>query len=542
MPRRHPSSSPLLSPPVLIILLPIITFLFLFCTIPPFLSLTSQILRPTISVKKSWDSLNVFLVVFAILCGIFAKRNDDGSPAEEDPIQNASDQLNNSIAANNTTNTAEAEVLLPQQWFGFSERPPETNGGRLRRSSSSYPDLRQLGQQSSWESGDHSKSQFRFFDDLEINNTTYHRTPPPVSRQSRSREYSDVIKEIPVDTFVLRSSPPPPPQSPAPPPPPPPPLRHQNPRRAYETVRRRDHKKEKVPNTNNVIVNEAQQFEQVRSPPPTPPPPPPPRPAASPSPMRIRPEHKRRKSNVKKEIAMVWASVLSNQRKRKKKQKPTSTIDIYDTATHSPPEQGMSKAKKVHSVSNPPAPPPPPPRSTLRKQKSWSAIFPPAPSTPPPQPPQTPSPRRASAASGRPPLPTKTNSYLSEENVNSGCQSPLIPGAPPLPPFKMPEMKFYVRGDFVKIQSAQSSRCGSPELEDVDATPGKEEESESKSQSESQSRVNVMDGRDGGGSGGPSVFCPSPDVNTKADNFIARLRDEWRLEKMNSMREKKKMA
>ncbi|KAL6274444.1 hypothetical protein ACE6H2_025136 [Prunus campanulata] len=581
MPRRHPSSSPLLSPPVLIILLPIITFLFLFCTIPPFLSLTSQILRPTISVKRSWDSLNVFLVVFAILCGIFAKRNDDGSPAEEDPIQNASDQLNNSIAANNTTNTSEAEVLLPQQWFGFSERPPETSGGRLRRSSSSYPDLRQLGQQSSWESGDHSKSQFRFFDDFEINNTTYHRTPPPVSRQSRSREYSDVIKEIPVDTFVLRSSPPPPPQSPAPPPPPPPPLRHQNPTRAYETVRRRDHKKEKVPNTNNVIVNEAQQFEQVRSPPPTPPPPPPPRPAASPSPMRIRPEYKRRKSNVKKEIAMVWASVLSNQRKRKKKQKPTSTIDIYDTATHSPPEQvregggegeyyytrpppsqpppppppppphsvfhnlfkkGMSKAKKVHSVSNPPAPPPPPPRSTLRKQKSWSAIFPPAPSTPPPQPPQTPSPRRASAASGRPPLPTKTNSYLSEENVNSGCQSPLIPGAPPLPPFKMPELKFYVRGDFVKIQSAQSSRCGSPELEDVDATPGKEEESESKSQSESQSRVNVMDGRDGGGSRGPSVFCPSPDVNTKADNFIARLRDEWRLEKMNSMREKKKMA
>ncbi|ONH97659.1 hypothetical protein PRUPE_7G204200 [Prunus persica] len=514
MPRRHPSSSPLLSPPVLIILLPIITFLFLFCTIPPFLSLTSQILRPTISVKKSWDSLNVLLVVFAILCGIFAKRNDDGSPAEEDPIQNASDPLNNSIAANNTTNTSEAEVLLPQQWFGFSERPPETRGGRLRRSSSSYPDLRQLGQQSSWESGDHSKSQFRFFDDFEINNTTYHRTPPPISRQSRSREYSDVIKEIPVDTFVLRSSPPPPPQSPAPPPPPPPPLRHQNPRRAYETVRRRDHK-EKVPNTNSVIVNEAQQFEQVRSPPPTPPPPPPPRPAASPSPMRIRPEHKRRKTNVKKEIAMVWASVLSNQRKRKKKQKPPSTRDIYDTATHSPPEQ-----------------------------QSWSAIFPAAPPTPPPKPPQTPSPRSASASSGRPPLPTKTNSYLSEENVNSGCQSPLIPGAPPLPPFKMPELRFCVRGDFVKIQSAQSSRCGSPELEDVDATPGKEEESESKSQSESHSRVNVMDGRDGGGGGGggPSVFCPSPDVNTKADNFIARLRDEWRLEKMNSMREKKKMA
>lgn len=81
------------------------------------------------------------------------------------------------------------------------------------------------------------------------------------------------------------------------------------------------------------------------------------------------------------------------------------------------------------------------------------------------------------------------------------------------------------------------------DVDDVDASPRKEEDLKSKS--EVQSKVNVMDTGDGGGGGSSggrsSVFCPSPDVNTKADNFIARLRDEWKLEKMNSMRQKKKM-
>jgi Wiskott-Aldrich syndrome protein len=35
-----------------------------------------------------------------------------------------------------------------------------------------------------------------------------------------------------------------------------------------------------------------------------------------------------------------------------------------------------------------------------------------------------------------------------------------------------------------------------------------------------------------------SIFCPSPDVNAKAATFIARLRGEWRLQKLNSIKEK----
>lgn len=107
--------------------------------------------------------------------------------------------------------------------------------------------------------------------------------------------------------------------------------------------------------------------------------------------------------------------------------------------------------------------------------------------------------------------------------MNSGAQSPLtiIPPPPPPPPFKMPDFKFVARGDFVRIRSARSSRCSSPDLEDVDVMS-----------------IKSSDLGDGTDSIGPSLSCPSPDVNIKADSFIARLKDEWRLEKMNSLREK----
>ncbi|XP_004288965.1 PREDICTED: pollen-specific leucine-rich repeat extensin-like protein 1 [Fragaria vesca subsp. vesca] len=546
MPRHHrSSSSPLLSPPVLIILLPTVILLFLIYAIPPFLSLTSHILQPTVSVKKSWDSLNVFLVIFAILCGVFARKHDDAGEGLPDPdhhhvhIHNA----NSDPLLDRTTSSPQSESSVlhvpQQQWFGYSERtsrmydttpvktPENVSGdGRLRRRSS-YPDMRQV--ESLWETLDDTKSQFRFFDDFEISNYKTHRHYKETT--------SDDVKEIKVDTFVLQPSPTPPP-----PPPPPPPRREKQ--RTYETVGRRS--KEKV---------EEVKFEEVRSTPP--PPPPPPSTVAPPSPMRVRSDQKhgrleRRKSNVKKEIAMVWNSVLSNQRKRKRKQK--ATRNIYDTAatTEPPPEQSQppppppppppssvfhnlfkkgSKTKKVHSVPTAPPPPPPLPEVSVRthQTRSRSTLPPPAPPTPPRPPPSAHSRRR-------PPLPTKPSTSYEVDNVNSGCQSPLIPIPPPPPPFKMPAMKFFVKGDFVKIRSAQSSRSASPEPEEVVADhalpAGKEE-------STTTSTVNVTDGGDGAGRASPSVFCPSPDVNTKADNFIARLRDEWRLEKINSLREKK---
>lgn len=512
MPRRgRSSSSPILSPPLLIVLLPIIALAFLFFAVRPFLSLTSHVLRPN-TVKKSWDSLNIFLVLFAILCGIFARKNDDGLPQEE---------TNAASSASNKTNEGEEEQSTSQQWFRYSETKiddnphvwapasPATGVTRLKRSSSSYPDLRQ---ESLWEMGD-DRFQSRFFDDFDINKYQ--------SLRPRNDPEEPEIKVIPVDTFSLRSSPsqPPPPKSPPPPPPPPtpPPAVHHKPERTYRTVRRKD-----------------EDTESTKTRPPPPPPPIPP-----PSPARIRTEHKhgkseRRKSNFKKELTMAWSS-LYNQRKRKKKQ--IKTKNVVDEPVQSPAEPILhtrpppppppppsvfhslfrkgSKSKKVHSVSTPPPPPPPPPpvkpsRSSERKI---------------PAPPPEPSRRRSSKFSNasRPPLPTRANTW--DENVNVvGGRISVIPMPPPPPPFKMPEMRFAVRGGFVKVRSAQSSRCGSPELEDDDAN-----------KESLDGTVNAMDGAG-------SVFCPSPDVNVKAETFIARLRDGWKLEKMNSLREKENMG
>ncbi|KAJ7979294.1 Hydroxyproline-rich glycoprotein family protein [Quillaja saponaria] len=118
MPRRGSSSSiPYLSPPLLIILLPIVTLIVLFLAIPSFLSVTSHLLRPITSVKRSRDSFNIFLVLFAILCGIFAKRNDDGSSARDDVSP---------ISSNGTNQERqEREFVVSKQWFGvFGEQDP----------------------------------------------------------------------------------------------------------------------------------------------------------------------------------------------------------------------------------------------------------------------------------------------------------------------------------------------------------------------------------------------------------------------------------
>jgi Wiskott-Aldrich syndrome protein len=86
-------------------------------------------------------------------------------------------------------------------------------------------------------------------------------------------------------------------------------------------------------------------------------------------------------------------------------------------------------------------------------------------------------------------------------------------------------MKFVVRGDFVKIRSNQSSRSTSPEREHIDV-----EVSETTTVTNAVMNHNVDESE--------SFICPSPDVNAKAATFIARLRGEWRLQKLNSIKEK----
>ena len=534
------SSPPLLSPPLLIILLPILTITLLFLTVPPLLSATTNLLQHTSSVKTSWNSLNILLVVLAILFGVFARRNDDEEPSTphqttNNAIPDQNDTFRRNSLSSEGTGTSGYES---QQWFGFSseeskvfdetsnrllQSPVISGVTRMRRSSSSYPDLRQM------ETGDNSYK-FRFFDDYEIEK--HFRSPARATfsvsdhriRLPEEKEEQVHVKEIPVDTFEVRPSSSSPVKSTIPPPPAPPPpvsaLHHPN------QIHRR------VESSNEITKVEDPEFTRINTPPAvttvTPPP--------SPPRLSVKTRSERKKSNVKREIAMVWASVLSNQRKRKKKQKPKndhnnhydSVEELKDNATappvtmtpppppppppsvfHSIFRKSNGKSKKIHSV---PAPPPPSSKRSSRPKKQ----IPPPPPTPPPA--QS---RRRSHT--KPPLPNKSSNFINEtvETFNAGSQSPLIPVPPPLPPFKMPAMKFAVRGDFVKIRSNQSSRSTSPEREHIDVEV-----------TETIAVVNHSSDVTG------PVFCPSPDVNAKAATFIARLRGEWRLQKLNSIKEK----
>nr|GLL27787.1 hypothetical protein DM860_005488 [Ipomoea trifida] len=308
--RRRQPPSPIINPVVLILLVPILAIIVIFFLVPPFLSHTTHFLRPS-SVKKSWDSLNILLVVFAILCGVFARRNDDVPSADSAGVER------------DVPRVSAVEYSGRKVYDSGPTGVPETGNSRLRRSSSSYPDLRQV---QGWETGE---NRYRFFDDFEVN-----------LYRSAAAEYD---------------------------------------------------------------------------------------------------RHRQRRSEA---------------------------------------ERGET-AEPLH---------------------------------------------RPSSAARKPPIASRTTRNYYDENLNSGAQSPLIPKPPPLPPFRMPENKFVARGDFVRIRSNHSSRCSSPEIEDVDVMSVKSEQT------------------DGEDAIGAPVYCPSPDVNSKADKFIARLRDEWRLEKMNSLREKRKLG
>nr|XP_016497650.1 PREDICTED: formin-like protein 20 [Nicotiana tabacum] len=590
--RRQPPSPPIINPVILILLLPILTILILFFLVPPFLSHTTQILRPN-SVKKGWDSFNILLVVFAILCGVFARKNDDNS-ADNSTV--STNQRNRIVSTSETSADDRRQSISNDQWFEQSVEKAynfapiglhETGVNRLRRSSSSYPDLRQVPQ---WETGENHS---RFFDDFGVNfsrSTAAAEYESHRPRRSESQREESDIKVIPVDTFETRSSPPE--QSPSPEKPTvssskPPPANLKR-RRSFHSVPRKD-KVQMQSNEADVKLNEKQEPSPPTSLPSSPPL------TEQPSPPVEKPQKLQRRKSGTKELATAIAS-LYNQSKKKKKR--TKKRDIFESVSDSPPSKSVlppptpppppppppskvfqnlstaapppppppppnsifnnlfktgSKSKRFHKTSSstppPPPPPPPPPSSILNnlfKHGTTSRRFKSTPPPPPPPPPQAhvssrrrktsthsqppmqqpEPPRRRSSYSSKPPLPTRPVTSYYDDNLNNGSQSPLIPMPPPPPPplFKMREMKFVPSSDFFRIRSEHSSRCSSPEIEDVDV-----DDVSVRSSSE------AIDGED---LTGPSVICPSPDVNAKADSFIARLRDEWRLEKMNSYREK----
>ncbi|XP_061365142.1 verprolin [Gastrolobium bilobum] len=490
---RRRAYSVFLSSGALLIFLLVTALAFTFILVPTLHSFTSNIFKPH-SVKKSWDSLNLLLVLFAIICG-FLSRNTNESPRSYE------DQSFSDTAQDYTKPYPETQ----QPWYEYSDRTPYKSHNRLR-SFNSYPDLRQ---ESLWAAADEQR--WRFYDDTHVNGYR------ELDLDAREEELG--IKNIEVDTFISCTKEVPrarqPPASP-PPSPPPAPRSGDDRRNAKKTYRASGQPE----NMNEKSKHGALRAERLQ-PQPQPPPPPPP-----PPPIQMRTEQNKKKGgSATKEFLTSLKGKKKKQRQRSLENferilnsKPPTTLPLHPPPPPPPPpppssvfhnlfSSKKSKHKKINSAS-----PPPPPRhiSSMRVYNKTEQVH-------------------GSVANLKPWMSnTREDFYALEENVVTGNESPLIPipPPPPPPPFKMPAWKFRVQGDFVRIDSISSSSSGSPDLDEVVESPS----------IEASQRISPFS--QDGGEREILLFHPSPDVDTKADTFIEKFRAGLRMEKMNSTKEK----
>lgn len=548
---RHGVSSFFLSSGLLVSVLLITAVCFLVFVVPATISFSSQIFRPN-NVKKSWDSLNLVLVLFALVFGFLSRNKNEDRNFEEYQATTPSGARTETQISNPSTpqgwynySSIEAEKTHqsnPLQWHGYSDQTAykstsgtNNQGGLLRRTSSSYPDL--LVASSRLASGD---DPWMCYDDMIIETPRYSRTGELHRRRSWKHAFDDSLlesKDLYVDKFVYPhpkerpsntpASPPPsspPPVPPAPPSPPPespllppasPPLDNEKPKRVHQSVAHKSERRRK--RRDNQMENNEPISEPATPPPPPPPPPPLPQFVDQKS---GKSEKKRTGGNATKDFLN---SLYHKKKKKKQRQKSVENFDALLNEPQMPP---------LHFQLPPQSPPPSPPSPSVfqnlfsskkSKRKTTHRVI----SVPIPQPPPPP-PAAAISSRLKPtqkaPQPVKVRSFDSEEgNSNSGGESPLIPIPPPPPPppfFKSPAWKFVVRGDYVRVNSNLSSRSGSPDPEDVesDSTP-----------------TAGAEGGDLTPFPASPLFCPSPDVDSKAESFISRFRAGLKLEKIDSM-------
>ncbi|CAL0322090.1 unnamed protein product [Lupinus luteus] len=464
---------------VLIFLL-VTALAFIFILAPTLHSFTSHVFKPH-TVKRTWDSLNLVLVLFAILCG-FLSRNNNNTTNEETPRSYSYEEQNFSVSDKTQDYTKQnPETETQRSWYEYeySDRTGYNYKSFNRlRSINSYPDLRQ---ESTWVNSD---ERWRFYDDTHVNGYQDRRQRPVTGEEELG------MKTLEVDTFEVSkkevsSAPQPLPavEPPTPPPPPPPP-------RGKEARRKGKGTYQAVGKAKN------HDLEVKRSqppPPPSTPPPPPPPPPTIPTEKTLK-EKNRSKSATK--------AFLASLKGKKKKQRHRSLENFESILNYSKP----------HTLRSQPPPPPPPPvfesLFSLKKrehEKPHSSLS----KTEPVK----------GATTLKPHL--RESFYTLKENVSAGNESPLnIPIPPPPPPFNMPVWKFKVKGDFVRIDSNSSTSSDLPDLEVVESP-------------KESSDVNQCNSNDGGESEIP-LFFPSPDVDTKANTFIEKFRAGLRMEKMNS--------
>ncbi|XP_010416047.1 PREDICTED: wiskott-Aldrich syndrome protein family member 2-like [Camelina sativa] len=480
--------------------------LIVFFIIPPFFSSVSQIFRPHL-VRRSWDYLNFVLVLFAVLCG-FLSRNSNNDETNHNKEEDVSNEFSNSPSI------IDRGGVTPRYWLDDrgGDQTVYKRFSRLR-SVSSYPDLRLREYE--------DDERWRFYDDTRVSKCRYEDTDPIYPNQSY-RNWQEEAKPPPEDVVqpdregsngegrkvqsngseaekveVVATAeaevveeeltvPSAPPYIPSPPPSPPraPPQPKQSKRktkRVYQDVPPKEDKKER------------DEFVAVATPPTTPIPPP-------------TTVYQRSNKQEKKKGGATKEFLIALRRKKKKQRQ--QSIDGLDLLFGSDPPL-------VYTMPQPPPPPPPPPPFlqglfSSKKGKSKRTNN----SNPPPPPPPPPERRYESRASITKLRKAPVESRTSKPNpparvtqfIGTGSESPLlpIPPPPPPPPFKMPAWKFVKRGDYVRMASDISISSDEPDESDVAQ------------------------------SAGGSMFCLSPDVDTKADDFIARFRAGLKLEKMNS--------
>ncbi|KAJ0256382.1 Uncharacterized protein HA466_0093500 [Hirschfeldia incana] len=458
-------------------------FLIVFFIIPPFFSSVSQFLRPHL-VRKSWDYLNFVLVLFAVICGFLSRNtgnNDESNRNKEDVTKN-----NDVIDGYSFDKFSSSPSIIdrgratPRYWIDdrgggdqFQDQTVYKRFSRLR-SVSSYPDLRNREFE--------TDERWRFYDDTRVSECHYEGLDPICQNQDPGKlhnvgsvtEKVEVVETATAEVVEELPTPsnPAPPPSAPPSPPPPPP-----PKPAKRRTKRV---------YQDVGPKEEEKEERADFLAPRPPP------TTTVYEKSSKQEKKKKKGGATKEFLIAL--------RRKKKKQRQQSIDGLDLLFGSDSQFDYSMPPP-NSPPHPPPPPPPPPffqgLFSSKKGKSKRTY-----SNPPPPPPPPPPPHR---------------SFQSRANINppaevtrfTGSESPLmpIPPPPPPPPFKMPAWKFVKRGDYVRMASNISISSDEPDDDqDVLAQTGK------------------------------SMFCPSPDVDTKAEDFIARIRAGLKLEKMNSVK------
>ncbi|KAK2371229.1 hydroxyproline-rich glycoprotein family protein [Trifolium repens] len=463
-----------------VIFLLVITLAFILVIVPTLHSFYSHIFKPN-SVKKSWDTLNILLVLFAIFCGFLSKKdNNNESPRSYEDQTFSERNTRQEYEKLNPKQEIETETP-PRFWYEYSE--DRTSYNRLR-SFNSYPDLRQ---ESLWVAGD---ERWRFSDDTHVNgyrgldsnfkeekeeastkNIEVGTTLKGKNKKKQALEHGLDLnfkqekeeastKDIEVDTSLKGKN---------------------KKKQALERGLDLNFKEEKEASTKNIEVDtswkgknkkkqaiekhESETIEKVKN--------------------NKDAERKNKKASSTKDDKMYRSL------KGKKKQRHRSAENFQSFLNSEPPTR-MPSSSSFHDL------------FTLKKNKEKKLK-----SVSPPQ----------HHVSSMLVSKTKDEDFF----VITGNESPLNsipPPPPPPPPFKMPAWKFKVQGDFVRIDSISSTSDGLADIDDDD-----DEVMELPTSLGEEPGIDLL------------VYPnPNPDVDSKAGSFIQSFRAGLKMEKMNSIK------